>query len=95
MEVFKPMNNYTGKKLAEFKTLSENEVKSVIMSMATTNCELDAIPTALLKKTLPHTIKVITCIVNIQLISGSICKGLENGTGETIIEEASTRITVE
>ena len=35
----------------------------LIMFMATKNCELDAMPTALLKKILPHTIKVITHIV--------------------------------
>ena len=35
MEVYKPTNSYTGQKLTKFKTLSENEVKSVIMSMAT------------------------------------------------------------
>ena len=70
MEVFKPMDTYTGPKLAEFKTLSENEVKLVIMSMATKNCELDAIPMALLQKTLPNTIRVITCIVNISLSQG-------------------------
>ena len=29
------MDSYTGQKLVEFKTLSENEVKSVIMSIAT------------------------------------------------------------
>ena len=29
MEVFKPTNNYAGQKLAEFKTLSENEVNNV------------------------------------------------------------------
>ena len=33
MEVFKPVNSYTGKKLAEFNTPSENGVKSAIMSM--------------------------------------------------------------
>ena len=40
------------------------------MSMVTKNYELDAIPTALLKKTLLHTIKVITCKVNISLSWG-------------------------
>ena len=70
MEVFKSTDSLTGQKLAEFNTLFENEVKSVTVAMTTKNCELDAIPTALLMKTLPYTIKVIACIVNISLSQG-------------------------
>ena len=56
--------------LGEFKPLSEDEVSKVIMSMASKSCEIDPVPTSLLKEILPQIIKPITKIINTSLEQG-------------------------
>ena len=53
--------------LGEFKPLTEDEVTKVIMSMASKSCEIDPVPTNLLKEILPQAIKPITKIINTSL----------------------------
>ena len=56
--------------LGEFKPLSEDEVSKVIMSMASKSCEIDPVPTSLLKEILPQIIKPIAKIINTSLEQG-------------------------
>ena len=56
--------------LGEFKRHVEDEVTKVIMSMASKSCEIDPVPTNLLKEILPQVIKPITKIINTSLELG-------------------------
>ena len=53
-----------------FKTLSEEELQSTIKRMSNKFCELDPIPTWLLKKCLPELSNILLYIVNSSLSSG-------------------------
>ena len=53
-----------------FHCVSDAEIQQVIMSMSTTSCELDSMPTQLLKKVLPVVLPTITKIVNSSLETG-------------------------
>ena len=58
-------------KLTEFRTLPQKEVKDIIVKMQTKSCELDVIPTKLLKENLTHILPIITGLVNLSLQQGS------------------------
>ena len=66
--------------LKEFQLLWENEVSKNIGKMSSKSCEIDPIPTTLLKKVLPSVIRPITSIVN-----NSIAKGIFAMTRKTAI----------
>ena len=53
-----------------FEPLSASEVKKIIFGMKTKTCEMDPIPTKLLKETPPSVIEPITNIVNTSLQQG-------------------------
>ena len=55
----------------QFESMTEDEVSSIIHNMSSKSCELDAIPTTLLKQILPDVIRVVTKIVNISLTTGA------------------------
>ena len=50
--------------LKEFQLLTEQEVSEIIREMTSKSCEIDPVPTILLKKVLPSVIGPITSIVN-------------------------------
>ena len=56
--------------LAEFRSFDQMEVKKIIIDMKTKTCELDALPTKLLKDCLDHILPTITDLVNISLRDG-------------------------
>ena len=56
--------------LSQFSPLTEKEVGRVINSMQSKSCELDAIPTSLLKRLIDKCLPHITKIVNISLTEG-------------------------
>ena len=58
---------------SKFPPLTESEVEAIIMSMQTKSCEIDAIPTTLLKQMLPAIIPTVTKIINISLEHGVFC----------------------
>ena len=61
-------------RLVRFAPMTEKEVSTVIASLKSKSCELDAIPTTILKKMLPDVIPLITKIVNISLTEGCFSK---------------------
>ena len=61
-------------RLVCFVPMTEKQVSIVIASLKSKSCELDAIPTTILKKMLPAVIPLITKIVNISLTEGCFCK---------------------
>ena len=56
-------------KFCKFAPLTETEVHTHIMSMKTKSCELDLLPTKILKEVLPNCISAITKLVNLSLES--------------------------
>ena len=57
-------------KLTEFHPMSKKEILKIMNEMLTKYCELDAIPTAILKKLAPYIREIITRIVNVSLTEG-------------------------
>ena len=62
-----PEVNASVPKLHELQLLTEEEIEKEICSMNNKTCELDAIPTHLMKDILPAVLKTITKIVNMSL----------------------------
>ena len=60
--------------LQKFAPLTAEQVTNLISSMQTKSCELDPIPTHILKLVLPTLIPLITHIVNASLTSACFCK---------------------
>ena len=61
----------------QFESMTKGEVSSIIHNMFSKSCELDAIPTTLLKQILPDVISIITKIVNISLTTGAFSQSLK------------------
>lgn len=59
----------------KFRPMTESEICKIIMSMKSKSCELDPIPTTLMKRLLPKCICIITNIVNISLETGQFYSG--------------------
>ena len=56
--------------LNDFRTLSEEDVRKTIFKLQTKSCELDLIPTHIVKNHLDHFIKAMSHIVNLSLKNG-------------------------
>ena len=61
-----------GECLSDFRCVTEEEVRSIIISSPPKSCCLDPIPTPLLMKHLDSTLGTITSIINESLSSGSV-----------------------
>ena len=61
---------YTGTHLTMFKQLTHADVKKLIMSSKTTSCDLDPIPTSLLKDHITILTPMITKMINLSLQTG-------------------------
>ena len=59
--------------LTRFAPLTEDQVRKVIGSFKSKSCELDTIPTTILKM-LPTVISLVTKIVNTSLGEGCFCR---------------------
>ena len=66
-----PEDNASVPKLHELGLLTEEEIEKEICSMNNKNCELDAVPTHLIKNILPVALKTITKIVNTLLTTST------------------------
>ena len=73
--------------LKEFQPLLEEEVSKIIGRMSNKSCEIDPLPTTLLKKVLPNVIRPITLIVNSSITKGILCNNFEDCNYSTITEE--------
>ena len=60
---YKPTPSNTPK-VNSFKAVTEDEIKLIINKLATKSCELDPVPTSLLKAILPAVFPTITAIMN-------------------------------
>ena len=65
-------NVFTGSSLSEFSLLSPDEVIKMVNESSTKSCELDPIPTPLLKSCLPELAPVLQKIINLSLENGAV-----------------------
>ena len=61
-------------KLSRLAPMTEKEVLRVITSLKTKSCEMDSIPTHILKKMIPAVLPLIVKIVNLSLTQGEFCR---------------------
>ena len=66
-EKYTPYSQIAVPPLGEFEPLKEIEVAKLVKSMATKPCEMDVLPTTLLKDNLDHLIGLLTKLVNTPL----------------------------
>ena len=63
---------FTGVPFSFFRQVSEDEVKQIILKSPSKSCELDALPTSLLKESLSDVLPFITKIINVSLSSSIV-----------------------
>ena len=62
--------SYTGSHLTKFNQLTHADVRKLIMSSKTTSCDMDPIPTSLLKDHITILTPIITKMINLSLQTG-------------------------
>ena len=67
--VYQPIGKNISR-LAEFRPFDQTEVRKIIFSMKTKSCQLDTLPTKLLKECIDSILQTITNLVNISLQDG-------------------------
>ena len=75
--------------LSRFCNLSQQEVRKMILATPNKSCELDPIPTDLLKHILPCILELITDIVNLSLDDGMFPDTLEEALGKPLLKKAN------
>ena len=75
--------------LTEFKEVSEEEVRKLIMSSKSTSCPLDPLPTSLLKDSLSVLLPVITKLINGSLISGIVPQCFKNALIKPLLKKST------
>ena len=65
-------SSFHGKPLTLFDLASQDEIEKIIIESSTKHCDLDPLPTSLLKNCLPDLLPCITHIINDSLISGDV-----------------------
>ena len=73
--------------LSNFKPVTSENVKSVIMSSRTKSCSLDPIPTVLVKKCIDVLVRPITAIINSSLMTGVFPSQFKHGLVTPIIKK--------
>ena len=72
--------------------MTEVEVSSIINNMCSQSCELDIIPTTLLKQMLPDVIGVITKIVNLSLTTGAFLQSWKTAVIDPLLKKAGLEL---
>ena len=75
--------------LTSFHPATEDEVKKIISKSKSATCELDSIPTNLLKKCLPTIIPLLTKIINLSMSSGTVPSTFKYALVKPLIKKAS------
>ena len=66
------LSSFSGTPLFSFDLASQDEVKKVILESPVKHCDLDPIPTSLLRQCIHHLLPSITVIINDSLKSGTV-----------------------
>ena len=72
-----------------FQLLTQSDLSKIIMSSATKSCQLDPIPTWLLKENLDHVLPLLTHIVNHSLSTGTFPKGAHSAIIKPLLKKPS------
>ena len=72
-----------------FQPLSQEEVENIINTFPSKSCDLDPIPTTLLKEILPSVITILTEIINKSLISGIFPERLKVALVKPLLKKAN------
>ena len=72
-----PVNETVTLEMNSFSSVPEGDVEKRICKLPSKSCELDPMPTTLLKQMVKVVTPVITCIINRSLLSGEFYKGLK------------------
>ena len=78
-----------GDTLGSFKLFTSTDVNDIIKSMNNKSCELDPVPTWLLKHCLPELLAFITLIVNISLQDGQFPEGLKSAIVRPMLKKSN------
>lgn len=81
--------DYIGVKYDKFTPTSEDEVKSIIRKSASKSCELDPIPTWLLKECLDELTPVMTKVINASLQSGYVPRSFKHSRIRPLLKKPS------
>ena len=79
-------------RLHELLPLTDEEIGKEICSMNNKTCELDAIPTYLIKDILPAVLKTITQIVNMSLTTGTLPLDWETAIIRPLVKKAGLEL---
>ena len=71
----------------EFKYLTEDEVKTIILKSPNKYCQLDPIPTALLRECIDEILPLITKIINLSLKLGNMPKSLKQAIIKPLLKK--------
>ena len=74
-------------KIRSFSPMMESQVKKIIMEMQNKSCELDPIPTTLLKEVLHIVLPTITKIANLSLCQGEFCIAWKTATVHLLLKK--------
>ena len=72
-----PVNESVTLEMNSFQSILERDVEKRICKLPSKSCELDPMPTTLLKAMVEVATPVITCIINMSLLSGEFYKSLK------------------
>ena len=75
-----------------FHTLTESEVHTVIMRMKIKHCELDTIPTSILKQILETCLPAIKQIVNMSLTNGEFCENWKVAVVKPLLQKPGLNV---
>ena len=83
---YRPEQNESVPKLRRFTPMTSTEVELISKNMKSKTCELDVIPTHLLKEMLPSLISTIMEIVNLSLSNGFFCESWKTAIVQLLIK---------
>ena len=72
-----PVNEANISEMSSFQSILERDVERRIRKLPSKSCELDPMPTTLLKSMVDVVTPVITYIINMSLLSGEFCQNLK------------------
>ena len=78
--------------LEEFEPLQEIEVIKIVKAMATKSCEMDVLPTTLLKDNLDHLIGLLTKLVNTSLEQGVYAKSWKTAIVRPLLKKTGLEL---
>ena len=89
--LYKPQGQNV-REFSNFRLFSDEEVRTIVMGMKTKSCEMDPIPTELLKKCIVEVLPTITKIINISLRDGVFVDGWKTAIIHPLLKSFSFEI---